>query len=53
MSNSKPMSSKRGKEILAQAMQDGRTVLEFTQKGGEHVVLDITEHVEQLERQLE
>ncbi len=49
-----PMHSDKGKQILAQAMEEGRTVLEFTEnESGEHIVMDITDHVEQLEEKID
>jgi len=48
------MKSERGKEILVHAMQEDYCVLEFTKMdNGEHRVMDITEHVEQLEEKVE
>lgn len=43
------MQSDKGKEILAHAMQEGRTVLDFETDDGETTMLEITEHVNQLE----
>jgi len=46
-----PIDGERGKQILAYAMNEGDVVLEFNEMddGSLHVV-DITEHVRQLER---
>lgn len=39
------------KEILRHAFSDGRTILEVREnESGENIVMDITEHVEQLEK---
>jgi len=49
-----PMKSSRGKEILIHAMSNEYCVLEFKEMdNGEHRVMDITEHVEQLEKKVE
>ena len=51
---SAPMHSDRGKQILVHAMQKEYCVLEFQQMdNGEHRVMDITDHVEQLEKKVE
>jgi hypothetical protein len=44
------MDSEKGKAILAQAMQEDYCVLEFdTREDGQTMILDITDHVQQLE----
>jgi hypothetical protein len=51
MTGGVPVDSEKGKKILAQAMRDEYTVLEFqTNDDGTRVVQDITDHMKQLER---
>lgn len=49
-----PMHSDTGKSILVHAMSSEYCVLEFKEMDdGEHRVMDITDHVEQLEKKVE
>lgn len=48
------MHSEKGKQILAQAMSGGHTVLEFKeQPDGTYTIADITDHVERLEEMVD